>query len=79
MKRLLIASVAVLGLSGAAFAQMIIAPGYHVRDPIIHQSRGTIHAVSDHDLDDMQTGSIAVQGNGYHNGMYETPMQNLNR
>lgn len=79
MKRLLIASVAVLGLSSAAFAQMITAPGYHVRDPILHQSRGTIHAMSDHDLDDMTTGSVPVHGSGYHNGMYATPMQNLNR
>jgi hypothetical protein len=76
MKRLLITSVAVLGLSSAAFAQMITAPGSAHRNA---EHRQVTRAVSASDMDDMTTGAIPSHGSGYHNGMYSTPMDNLKR
>ena len=83
MKRILLTTVAVLGLSSAAFAGMITAPGYSPDHPTVQnhksQARVTRHdlTVRRADLDDMTTGAIPATGNGYHNGMYETPSSNL--
>lgn len=79
MKRMILTSVAILGLSGTAFAGMINAPGTFVDpSPSIWQQAKT-QKMADNDVDQVRTGSIPAAHGSYLHGMYVTPRSNLLR
>ena len=80
MKLLLLTSIAILGLSGTAFAGMIDAPGtWRDPNPSIWQHTTRTQKMPDYDIDRVVTGSIAARNAYDFHGMYETPRSNLRR